>query len=569
MKLSIQCLKRVKLIHIFVFCRYMEDGDIQIDNSTMDNGNGHGIELGPTSILGSDKGTPTMRSVRRKLDFGGDSGILSEPRTPIGDMEKRYRETIGKYADRIYEEVKNTTSTYFSDVIRARDEREAREIIERLHFFADRTRYRRPLLLSLHDHHVHVVHACAYSNKSCKCAFIKQANVQPDKHRRFHARNLYNTLSHSELCRILEYFISQGRELLWAQTGGRMERLQSIFDDILSGGLSEQSGGETNSCFGEDDPELQRERQYLQTGGKGKAGADAVAGWSGDLRRKQPKKLHEKIQTILSENPCSPVISIFEQLVWCLNEDVNWLGPNSTVMKQALKNYIVRINNFTLEDFNVFYKNPNCKPLFQAKSGHFHELYYNVEDSVKILIKLIEYQTVDAKKFMLDFYNILTKKIPKCNTFCIKSPPSAGKNYFIDCFSSYLLLYGQFGNANKHNMFAFQEAPLKNIIIWNEPNYEACLTDLLKTILGGDPYNVNVKNECQRSVSRTPVIVMTNNIVPFMCDPSFADRIKTYTWEAAPFLKDYDKKPNPLAAFELLKHYGLVTENMVEVKNKE
>lgn len=120
-----------------------------------------------------------------------------------------------------------------------------------------------------------------------------------------------------------------------------------------------------------------------------------------------------------------------------------------------------------------------------------------------------------------------------------------------------LLSYGQLGQANRHNLFAFQEAPNKRVLLWNEPNYESSLTDTIKMMFGGDPYTVRVKNRMDAHVKRTPVIILTNNTVPFMYETAFSDRIIQYKWNAAPFLKDYELKPHPMTFFLLLSKYNI------------
>lgn len=114
------------------------------------------------------------------------------------------------------------------------------------------------------------------------------------------------------------------------------------------------------------------------------------------------------------------------------------------------------------------------------------------------------------------------------------------------------------GMANRHNTFAFQEAPNKRLLLWNEPNYESALTDTLKMMFAGDPFNVRVKHQSDTPVTRTPVIVLTNNVVPFMSDPAFNDRIKKYKWKAAQFLKQIDYKPIPIALFHVLDKYEII-----------
>ena len=125
-----------------------------------------------------------------------------------------------------------------------------------------------------------------------------------------------------------------------------------------------------------------------------------------------------------------------------------------------------------------------------------------------------------------------------------------------------MLNKGQLGRANRHNQFAFQDAFAKRIIIWNEPNYETALTDMLKMMTAGDAYNVNVKHKSNCGVYKTPIIILTNNLIPMMMDSAFKDRISIYTWKQAPFLKEYNKKPHPLAAFEMFKHYDIIKDNI-------
>ena len=160
--------------------------------------------------------------------------------------------------------------------------------------------------------------------------------------------------------------------------------------------------------------------------------------------------------------------------------------------------------------------------------------------------------------FVTDLYNILERKTPKLNTLVIYSPPSAGKNYFFDCIKDFYINVGHLCNANKYNSFPFQDAESRRLILWNEPNYSPEFLEPIKELLGGDSTNVNVKYKEDCPVYRTPVIVLTNRIVSFMNHYAFKDRIKVYNWVPAPYLKDYDKKPHPLATYKLFVKYGLI-----------
>ena len=79
----------------------------------------------------------------------------------------------------------------------------------------------------------------------------------------------------------------------------------------------------------------------------------------------------------------------------------------------------------------------------------------------------------------------------------------------------------------------------------------------LKTLFEGGDTKVRIKMMGDAHIKRTPVIILTNNPVNFMGDVTFKERLKQYTWKAAPFLKDYKLKPYPLSFFELLLKYEI------------
>ena len=94
--------------------------------------------------------------------------------------------------------------------------------------------------------------------------------------------------------------------------------------------------------------------------------------------------------------------------------------------------------------------------------------------------------------------------------------------------------------------------------MWNEPNYEAAVIDQLKMMTAGDSYTVTVKNKPDMAVYKTPMIVLTNNHVSIMTDPAFKDRVKTFRWVSAPYLKDCKRKPYPVAFYHLLVKYKVI-----------
>lgn len=263
--------------------------------------------------------------------------------------------------------------------------------------------------------------------------------------------------------------------------------------------------------------------------------------------------IKSETKTLLLKYYCSPISSIRD--VKEFRNDLMLSDPkNRDYIQSAFDDFAKDLNELTLRE--IYNELKGNKPLFIMSMN-----YGSVEESYDAIIELLKFQCDDDEEKIVIFLNalvdVLDRKIPKCNCICVKGPPSSGKNYFFDMILALCLNYGQLGQANRHNVFAFQEAPNKRVLLWNEPNYESSLTDTIKMMMGGDPYTVRVKHSMDTHVRRTPVIVLTNNTVNFMVEPAFNDRIVKFQWKAAPFLKNYEFKPYPLVFFDILNKYNV------------
>nr|QVW56819.1 MAG: nonstructural protein NS1 [Aegithalos caudatus ambidensovirus] len=263
--------------------------------------------------------------------------------------------------------------------------------------------------------------------------------------------------------------------------------------------------------------------------------------------------IKDQTKTLLLKYYCSPLSAVRD--IKEFRDDYILSDPkNKDYIQASFDDFGRDLNDFSLREFYEMLSKPDCKPVFIASME-----YANSDVSLEWIDNLLKFQFNDDEDlitcFLQSVVDVLDKKVPKCNTICVMAPPSSGKNFFFDMIFAIMLNYGQLGQANKHNLFAFQEAPNKRLLIWNEPNYESVLTDTIKMMLGGDPYTVRVKHCMDTHVRRTPVIILTNNVVPFMVDPAFKDRICRFNWNPAPFLKEYDLKPFPLSFFALLNKY--------------
>lgn len=259
-----------------------------------------------------------------------------------------------------------------------------------------------------------------------------------------------------------------------------------------------------------------------------------------------------------------PVNAIYQTSFW-QNSTFKFILPSDSCFDRAMTNIQTRLTNWSFNDFVHHYA--ETSPIFCAVQNDMKNYYYDIKNSSSAILRLLKYQlnieyddfdfqcTV-IKEFLESLYNICEKKIPKCNTFYIFSPPSAGKNWFIDMVSSFYLNVGNIANYNKNSQFPFQDAVNRRMNIWNEPNFMPSAEDTIKMLTAGDTMAVNVKFKNAVTLYRTPLIVMTNNHV--FRGKAFEDRVLRNTWKAAPFMKEYDKKPHPLTWPYLLKKFKIV-----------
>lgn len=275
------------------------------------------------------------------------------------------------------------------------------------------------------------------------------------------------------------------------------------------------------------------------------------------------------LSDLLKYYPTCPPDAFINIKEFYQNPALNRLDENDKKVKVTLRNWCTTIRDWDIFDFNTYYHTSGVKPYFNAYARMTNNLYYDVEKSIEIANKLLFYQfnndENEIKSFLTVLYNIIDKKIPKLNSLCIYSEPSAGKNFFFDAVASFFLNYGMFGTANKNNNFTWADGAGKRIVIWNEPNYETHHIEKMKELLGGDTTRVHVKYKNDQPLQGPPIILLTNNYLSICNDKLFADRLRTYRWQSAPFLKHYKKKINPLFFFKLLVTWGIVSDNIVVV----
>nr|QUS52556.1 NS1 [Mute swan feces associated ambidensovirus 7] len=511
---------------------------------------------------------PSGSGVKRKRGLGEVRGFLTDARQV---MDPEFRSVAQDIISRCFKAGQRIIGRYRSDIFECQSEAEIDRVCKTIREYGHALYKRGFSLLCKHDSHIHVVHDCVYpGNGSCRCAFIAKAKTIPGV--RFRGSvlrpTLFSELSLSDWEHILFYFTEtrRGRRLYEVRIHGRVEKIpasiETVQDERVEGGTKE---GALEICGSLDGPEFRRELEITSIGQKGIRGRSSI----NQGKRARRKTIQQKILDFMQDHPCSPIVNIINHPDWLSDPDLKFMRADNKIVKDVIDMFMAQLCIWNFHDFNSLYKRSECVPTFAAGFTDNNEYYYNINDSINILIKLLEHQFSNdydrIQEFMENLYKVLEKKIPKTNCILVCSPPSAGKNFFFDTFIDYLLNKGQLGTANKNNQFAFQDAFTKRIILWNEPNFETSMIDTIKMMTAGDAYNVNVKHKSNCGVFKTPILILTNNKLSIMQDPSFKDRIIQYNWIPAPFLKECTKKPSPLAAFELFKFFNIIDDN-VKVK---
>lgn len=220
----------------------------------------------------------------------------------------------------------------------------------------------------------------------------------------------------------------------------------------------------------------------------------------------------------------------------------------------------------TVAQFIEYYT--HTMPLF-ANIYEKPDFYYSPLKSLKICEALLTYQlgSDGIVPFVNDLLNVVDRRVPKRNTLYVIGEPSAGKNFFFDAIKDFFLNSGEVALFNRNNAFPLNNAVCRRIIMCNEPSFDDYHFEDLKKLFGGDSMNARVKHQNDKTLLRTPVIMLSNRNVLRGGGSVWTDRISSYNWHSCPALKNYSRKPHPLMFILLLQKY-CTDKKIVQLCNK-
>lgn len=505
-----------------------------------------------TSGCGNDDGNIKQSKVVGSTNSRNDSNIKGDG---IG-LEYQFTSVVRGFFGGSAFQTRGTSRYFVSDVIVGRHNEEHNQLLE---FICQKVRQHPSefALISNHGDHIHFLHDCAYSNRSCRCAWYKTIpNIAECLRKKIRKVRLMSSFEQRDWYNIIYYYCTNGRQCCYLKFRGRYRRIP-MGSHNLQIGTYRGSGSE-----GEMEKDFQEGVRNLQCGFEcGKSGGQLTnsSTKSNKSAGQYGNQIQQKIQLLMYKYPTTPIKGIVDIMEWLDDPILRDVRNDHTLFKNAIDVWSKKICRWSMSEFKEYYSDIIVKPSFGAGYMSKDFLYYNIEESFDIMENILKFQFDDSEmlisSFVNNLYNVLERKVPKLNSLLIYSPPSAGKNFFIDCFLDYMLVKGNLGNPNKNNQFAYQECYGKRVLLWNEPNYENSEIENLKLLLGGDVLSVRVKNKEDAPVYRTPVIILTNNVISIMNNYAFKDRMCQYKWKTMPLLKNYNKKPYPMVVEKIIEKY--------------
>lgn len=433
-------------------------------------------------------------------------------------------------------------------------------------------------LLIIHGKHFHILHACRWSSKCCRCFEWKSRSRPHATHPRF------NRLTYSDWTAILKYHLQEGRQIAYSKVSGVEKSYIDVQNNFLSRLRSSKAGSDEGDvdCSGSDDNFI-----FQRIGCGADSEADELysissdqSGAEGPKRRlkdftKTPnvKRVKRGVRGVgvnqdnlqqfifaIGKVPMQQIISTKH----FMDSEFKYMNVQSSLFQNAMRFARNEVAMMELRDFKKHYlKYTEC--IWGASSReNISNRYLDLDESHMLLKKLLiyqyhptsvdkEYEVVDREwkftvytkiKYIMEF---LDKRHGKKNCWFIISTPNAGKTLFADLIRDYLISSGIIGIWNRENSFPLMNCVGARVILWNEPNFDSgAHSDMLK-LFGGDQLNCKVKHQPDGYIEYTPVIC-TSNYDVFPKKPEFNERIVKEIWQSAPFLIDVkDKRLHPLA----------------------
>ena len=328
----------------------------------------------------------------------------SEPKDPITEngklLQPEQRQYLRDLADRTYAAAQTSDGQYLQDVILAGSEGAAEELAEYITGLF-RTGGRRYYAVAAHDSHVHVLHDCSYSDGSCRCNWkkktLQQEGVEFRRRLQRQRRRGIRKLSLSDWQRIYLYFSTEGRKLKAPHINRKVQAIPDSSKDLSKSRLA-RPRREASSLAGKEEQDLEGDpdelRCLFENGeSSGSYGGCSNAPSTGTKRkRKENQEVFSQLQSLLQQYPVAPLINIVDHPVY-LESPIARYRSSSCKIQDGVDVFAKKVMRYTIEDFYThIYSKPECVPIFSAGHVNVDDYYYDIEDSLDVINKLLKVQ---------------------------------------------------------------------------------------------------------------------------------------------------------------------------------
>nr|QTE04090.1 MAG: nonstructural protein 1 [Motacilla cinerea ambidensovirus] len=409
--------------------------------------------------------------------------------------------------------------------------------------------------------HLHFYHSCPYTGSHCRCIGLRFIRNRKQRSRRKVLQS--DQCSEEWWFNWLQYYCRESRsivELLIGKTSFtrslyRLKNIPGYQGNQIENTLRDVEGSEF-SCEGSNTRKRKRNPENDEQAEETDNGVNIQRQKSESLLRpgwKKKMKDNNALVSNLENILCVPIISTCELPVWINDKILSFYDTNDADYRRAVNFVNRKFINLSFEDIRDITESAN--PNYYARQENH---YYNRQESYEVVYKLLlhQYQTeIEVKKFVKRLYDICEKKIEKKNTIIFSGPPNAGKTYFSMFFLAFYINVGHIANFTRGQNFPLNDACHRRILFWNEPSICPSQYDTVKMLLGGDPCPAKKKYSDDITISRTPVIINTNNERLFSNQEVWNTRVYHERWTTAPFLKKCNRYPLPTAYIDLINRF--------------
>lgn len=334
---------------------------------------------------------------------------------------------------------------------------------------------------------------------------------------------------------------------------GAIRRLESLYEQQRPKNVCTDDDVEARFISGEVSDQLEaRQKGHKRTRSSDAGGSEKYPSSYHHASKQLLNKVneHAKLVNAIRKLCVVPLASTCEVKQWMDDPILSYFHKGDADYKRALEQVMRETCQLSFTDISNIID--DTEPIWYARTP---DHYFSRQDSLDIMEDLISFQfkyDEDAiNEFWQTLYNIMERKLPKMNSIYICGPPSAGKTYFSDAVLAYYMNVGHLGNFDKYTSFPLNDCVNRRVILWNEPSVCPSKWETVKMITGGDVCPAAVKFQNNAAVTKTPLIITSNDYNMFDHE-AFKDRVRKYHWQACPMLKSCKRYLSPWAYHDII-----------------